>query len=85
MRETKYIIRDDGLTVCAIVFNNHIQHNQMAFRLGIKPISAGFVKLHALSDGSIRADAFGESVSLNLKSRPEDGAIIGRMLNLDQG
>lgn len=73
----KYIIWDDGVTECAMVFNNHIKHVDMVFKLMVEPISAGFVQI--LSNPS-DARAYGESVSLNLKSRPEDSDIIRRML-----
>jgi hypothetical protein len=76
-RAAKYIIWDDGITKCAIVFNNHLTHQNMAFQLNIKPISAGFVRITGDFD---LVEAYGESVSLKLKSRPEDGAIIQRML-----
>jgi hypothetical protein len=80
-RNAKYVIWDDGLTECAIVFNNHITHADMVFKLRVEPISAGFVCLESNpQDPIINAVAFGESVSLNLKSRPEDSDIIQNML-----
>jgi hypothetical protein len=74
--DAKYIIWDDGLAECAIVFNNHLTHADMALQLNINPISAGFVKF----DGN-EIMAFGESVSLQLKSRQEDSRIIREILS----
>lgn len=80
-RPAKYIIWDDGLTECAVVFTNHLTHRDMAFRLNIQPISAGFVHFKSNPQTPhIRAVAHGESVSLRLASRPEDGDIIQRSL-----
>lgn len=82
-RSAKYIIWDDGLADCAIVFNNHLNHANMASALNIVPISAGFVSFEStLNDGSIKVITFGESVSLKLKSRPEDVNLIKFTLSL---
>ncbi len=80
----KYVIWDDGVTECAMVFNNHLTHQNMVFQMNIEPISAGFVRFeNNPQDPSIEVIAFGESVSLKLKSRPEDTKIIQRILFLE--
>lgn len=73
----KYIIVDDGLNEKPIIFSNLDQHNDIAYRLSWKPVSAGFV---TMVNG--QAECYGESISLNIKSRPEeDSKIINRFLN----
>ena len=81
-RAAKYIIYDDDLLDVAVIFSNHIQHDSMAMTIGCKPISAGFVEIDGTKNGEPRAIAFGESVSLGLKSRPQDSKIIQKMLHL---
>ena len=81
-RAAKYIIYDDDLLDIAIVFPNHIQHNTMATMIGCKPISAGFVEIDGTKNDEPRAIAFGESISLGLKSRPQDSKIIQKMLHM---
>ena len=82
LHAAKYIIYDDGLTDVVIIFPNHIQHNSMAMMLGCEPISAGFVEIDGTRSDEPRAIAFGESVSLGLKSRPQDSKIIQEMLHM---
>lgn len=79
-RAAKYIIYDDGLNDVAVIFPNHVNHNNMAMMLGCKPISAGFVEIDGTKSDDPQAVAFGHSVSLGLKSRPEDSKIIQKML-----
>lgn len=69
----KYIICKNNGTEEAIIFSKSIQHSDMAKLLGITPVSAGhFMML----DGTIFAT--GESVTLGIKSRAEDAAVIKR-------
>lgn len=77
--DAKYIIFDTGLNYVPIVFPNHVQHGSMALILGQwKPERAGFVNITA--DGTVAA--YGESISLKLKSNPElDSKIIAKMFN----
>lgn len=83
-RNAKYIIWDDGLNECVMIFSNHLNHAQVAFSMGIEPISAGFVEFQSNPpDPTIKAVVSGESVSLKLKSRPEDSAIIQRDFRLN--
>ena len=86
-RKAKYVIWDDGITECAIVFNNHLTHANMAMMLNIKyPISAGFVEFKAVPNhfGSpiVQAIVSGESMSLNIKSRSGDAVIIERVFKI---
>lgn len=69
MYNAKYVIIDGS----AIVFSAAIQHKDMV-RHGQKCESAGFVTFHYMEgdDDHIYAKCYGESVSLGIKSNPED-------------
>lgn len=76
--ETKYIAFDDGITV--VVFPSWLNHTDVA-RVGgvfaIRPISAGFVQKN--DDGTFTA--YGESITLNLKSDPKlDSKLLNKLL-----
>jgi hypothetical protein len=62
----KYIVFEDNAlgAETIVVFPGNIQHQQMGMVPGRK-ISAGFVHTESMS-------CFGKSVSLDLKSRPEE-------------
>lgn len=86
-RKAKYIIWDNGLDECAIVFNNHLTHANVAMMLNIvNPISAGFVEFKAVPNHFgppiVQAIASGESMSLHVKSRSGDGVIIERAFKI---
>ena len=74
----KYVIYEDDEVEHYVVFDMLIDHSEMARRMGIgaKILSAGFVQF-----GPDGAYCYGESVSLNMKSRDDvDSKIInGRM------
>ncbi|MFA5234552.1 MAG: hypothetical protein WC390_09150 [Sulfurimonas sp.] len=80
----KYVMYEDE----AVVFgegDGKVQHNQMILEGHRKPISAGFVFIYEVSQG-VEITAMGDSVSLGLKSRPEDTDIIRRtLLNIKRG
>ena len=80
MIETKYVIVDR----CAIVFSGAIQHKDMV-GYGEIATSAGFVRFAAEVDinGEVKrlvAKTYGESISLGIKSTPEDAEIINRQI-----
>lgn len=59
-----------------IVFNAILDHKSVA--VGMKVISAGFCRLH--NDLNPNASAWGESVTLGIKSRNEiDSEILSRL------
>lgn len=80
--------RDDGVYL-PVIFPTHIMHSDMSdemrgygisngfrenrYHQRIDPISAGFINLRTLL-------CFGESESLELKSRPEDSTIIAEYM-----
>ena len=78
-RDAKYIIFDDGLNDIPMIFPNHVQHNSMAFVLAPwTPISAGFVRIN--EQGAV--EAYGQSIGLQLKSRPEtDNKLLAKLFN----
>mgnify|MGYP000355230967 CR=1 FL=1 len=64
-KNSKYIVFDDGLNIYPVVFPYFIPHDTIAGAMSPrKPTSAGFVQIQA--DGY--AEAYGESISLNLKA-----------------
>ncbi len=67
-----------GSVLGAIIFPEYMEHDRMASAfVGHKPESGGFVRLNA--DGE--PCAYGESVSLDLKSNPErDNKLLKRLL-----
>ena len=80
MYKAKYIIPDGS----AIVFSAVITHSTMARGMG-RIDGAGFVDFRTEVDSwgetIIKAVAYGESTSLDIKSRPEeDSAIITRQI-----
>lgn len=80
MDRAKYIIFDDERLEIPIIFPMHVQHCDMAhmFR-GVNVLSAGFVQLQ---EGQLVA--FGESLTLKIKSRPEDTALLQKILGLKE-
>ncbi len=46
-RPAKYVIWDDGLTECVMIFSAHLNHAQVAFNMCVEPISAGYVEFQS--------------------------------------
>lgn len=79
MKRVKYIIIDD---ISPILFSEMETHAKVAAMAAGRPItSAGFCSLFFVEEGHIAANVYGESVSLKLKSDPEDAALIERMFS----
>lgn len=70
MFKTKYITFDNGLIDTIIVFPEFTQHSHISIHHS-NILGAGFIDI--MEDGSWKC--FGESISLNVKSRPEDTKI----------
>lgn len=64
-----------------VIFEEHVDHGEMAQRIGAKPVSAGFVSLPLVDSDGNEAACFGESVSLGLASMEADTALLRRRLN----
>jgi len=80
MYKPKYIIADGS----AIIFSAAITHSTMARGMG-RIDGAGFVdfqtEIDSYGETIIKAVAYGESTSLDIKSRPvEDSAILTRQI-----
>ncbi len=80
MYKPKYIIADGS----AIIFSAVITHSTMARGMG-RIDGAGFVdfqtEIDSYGETIIKAVAYGESTSLDIKSRPvEDSAILTRQI-----
>jgi hypothetical protein len=71
----KYVITKDNVI---IVFPELLQHSEFK---NFEPISAGFISF-GIKDGNPSCSCYGESISLNLKSREEDTLIAKRQLNM---
>lgn len=84
MDRAKYIVAEvvsGGVAMeTPIIFPSFIAHSDIARNLH-KVISAGFVQFTA-GDDAVDVQAFGESVSLNIKSRPRDSRLIACSLGL---
>ena len=92
MERAKYIVAEivsGGVAMeTPIIFPSFIAHSDIALRIGsmgcmTKVISAGFVQFTPGKDGNcVDVEAFGESVSLKIKSRPKDTRLIACSLGL---
>ena len=71
MTGLKYIVINDRDMEIPILFHQCVQHKDVAGRLSDSVVSAGFWN---------GTSAYGESVGLNLKSRPEDTDLISRAI-----
>lgn len=77
----KYIIDSyNNVILCS----NTIIHSDVGRQMYGKAVSAGFVRFEDSSylENQTTAHCYGESISLELKSREEDSAIINTFLNL---
>jgi hypothetical protein len=71
----KYIMFKTGDMDTPVIFPNHIQHKDMAANLKMKPISAGF-----FTEFAGEVVCYGDSMTLDIASRPQDTDIIKRLL-----
>ena len=75
--KTKYVITKDKEI---IVFPELLQHSEFK---KFEPISAGFISFGVNEQGNPNCSCYGESISLGLKSNPdEDTKIAKRQLNM---
>lgn len=79
----KYIVfEEDGLEDI-VIFSKLVNHSDMASRIGKKVLGAGFVRLGMdTASDHIVGVCHGESISLNMKSRPEDSILLNRRLEV---
>lgn len=77
----KYVIVNDNSCEVAIIFSEITSHDRFTT---LNPISAGYVQLTVNENtNKIEANAYGNSVSLNLHSRPEDAEIIEHSIQFE--
>ena len=86
----KYVIFETGSIPTALIFDPLVQHSSFK---GLRPVSAGFFSLSeenvaekydcwmTSADFVPKVSVWGESVSLDIKSRPEDAEIIERTMS----
>ncbi len=84
--KSKYIIFDNGTFEYPIVFSPLIEHDTV--KSPGKAVAAGFCICELQCGAEIKSmkivwDTWGKSISLDLKSRPEDSKILNNMLAYD--
>lgn len=63
-----------------IVFSELMQHSDFKH---FQPISAGFISFGINKEGNLSCNCYGESISLGIKSNPEEDTIMAkRQLNM---
>lgn len=79
--EIKYVIAISDFGVeTPILFGGLINHDSITNN---RVVSAGFVSFIPTSKG-MKIEVYGGSVSLNLKSNPDDAKLICKMLNYNE-
>jgi hypothetical protein len=77
LSRAKYIVFDERKV---IVFPEMMEHAAIARKFeNWKPTSAGFVSFGVDADGEVQLSGYGESVSLRLKSVPDDTHLLTRL------
>lgn len=74
----KYIIVIDNGLEKAIIFDELLTHLTVA--RGFNVISAGFCSIGASNDKEMKVQVYGESVTLDMRSRKEDATLIEEAL-----
>lgn len=87
--KTKYVMFEDmkGVEV-PFLFPDYVTHKDFArhmMSVGCTYVSAGFVDIDVDQFLQPIYRVYGESISLDLKSRPEDSKIINDMMNYQRG
>lgn len=80
--DLKYIVTQYGFAI----FSAGETHKKIAAGMEEKPIGAGFCRVEVIDHGYgfiATVHCYGESVSLGIKSRPEDGEFINRRIKND--
>jgi hypothetical protein len=77
MNRVKYIRTKDNEIIIFAEFMNHSD-----FR-NFNPVSAGFISFGINKEGNPTCSCYGESISLNMKSNPEEDTLLAkRQLNM---
>lgn len=77
----KYIIVDTGFQERAYLFSGGLNHSDVAARLNVRDqiVSAGHVRISC--DGAF---CYGESITLKVRSRDQDTAILNKELEFEE-
>ena len=70
---TKYIKTKDKKIIVFSGLNNHSD-----FR-NFNPVSAGFITFYTNDEKEIKCECYGHSVSLQMKSEPEEDTMLAQM------
>ena len=73
MSKVKYIRTKDNEI---IIFGEIMQHSN--FRR-FNPVSAGFISFGINKEGNTTCSCYGESISLNIQSNPEEDTLYAKM------
>lgn len=78
MSKLKYIVYELDCMPLIVLFDTITDHSEVARRLGVTAVSAGFV--YGINEDNVSCG--GESVTLKLKSREVDTKILRKLLTL---
>lgn len=73
MNRVKYVRTKDNEI---IVFGEIMQHSSFKNR---QPVSAGFISFGVNKEGNPSCTCYGESISLGIKSNPEEDTILAKL------
>lgn len=77
LEKLKYIVYEDKGGEEVLVFPSTNSHKDMAEAVkATKVLGAGFCKFNKTKTGMLELDCFGDSHSLNIKSRERDSLIV---------
>lgn len=76
----KYVIIENAKLKSVAIFSDLLTHAEMAGDRNC--ISAGFCSIYVNKNGELDVKIWGESISLNIPSSPEDNVLIKRALHL---
>jgi hypothetical protein len=72
MNKVKYIRTNHNEI---IIFGEIMNHSDFS---RFNPISAGFISFDLGKEGNLTCSCYGESISLNMKSNPEEDTLIAK-------
>lgn len=78
----KFITYESEGVKAMVLFDDEETHALVALRLGIEPISAGYIKLDLGHSCCLEVECYGESTTLGLTPEEEDTILLRKLLNL---
>ena len=79
--KNKYIIIKEGSIEMPILFPGLLNHIDVARGTGKEAVGAGFWDIDTNNPDKIEYFAYGESITLGIKSREQDSEILNRFFN----